>query len=152
MNWSTLEEVNLALWTQNLKLWTQNPLVHLPFITFQCWHKCHHLKSLTSLGHHHMILWWHHDLFWWGNLCMHLVTWAEVVALSTDAKVDALVTPFVKGGMVAPGAYHDIYMHMSEYVFMHICMYGGKHVHTNIYIDICMHTHVSLCMDMYTCT
>ena len=31
-----------------------------------------------------------------------------VVTLSRDAKVDALVTPFMKGEMVAPGTYWDI--------------------------------------------
>ena len=38
---------------------------------------------------------------------MCLVTRAEVVTLSRDTKVDALVTPFVKGEMAAPGTYHD---------------------------------------------
>ena len=38
---------------------------------------------------------------------MHLVTWAEVVALSRDTKADTLVTPFIKGEMGAPGTYHD---------------------------------------------
>ena len=33
-----------------------------------------------------------------------LVNWVEAVSLCGDAKVDALVTPFVKGEMEAPGA------------------------------------------------
>ena len=49
------------------------------------------------------------------KVCMHLVTWVEVVTLSRDAKVDTLVTTFVKGEMVAPGTYHDILPQVSPY-------------------------------------
>ena len=52
---------------------------------------------------------WCHDLFSWESLHMHLVTWAEVIALSGDAKVDTLVTPFAKGE-IAPGAYYVTYI------------------------------------------
>ena len=42
-----------------------------------------------------------------GKVCA--CTWSAEweVTLSRDAKVDALITPFTKGEMVAPGAYHD---------------------------------------------
>ena len=36
---------------------------------------------------------------------------SEVVPLSGDAKADVLVTPFVKGEMVASGAYCDTHIH-----------------------------------------
>ena len=96
-------------WNPGTGNWNPHPLVYLPFIPFQCWCKCHHQKSLTSPGHHHTMLWWCHDLFWQESLHMCLVTPTEEVTLSGDRKVHAVVSPFAKGEMVAPGTYHDIY-------------------------------------------
>ena len=38
---------------------------------------------------------------------MCLVNWVGIVTLSRDAKVDALIIPFTKSKMAAPGAYSD---------------------------------------------
>ena len=107
-----LEEVNLALCTWNWKSGTLEletatpPSCASSFIPFQSWCKCHP-KSFTSLGHHYTMLCWQHDLPWWESIPMHLVSWVGIVILHGDAKVDAVVTPFMKGKMVAPDTCHD---------------------------------------------
>ena len=45
---------------------------------------------------------------------MHLVNSVGIFALSGDAKVDALITPFMKGEMGALGIYCDIYLHLFD--------------------------------------
>ena len=108
MHWSTLEEVNLSLgsklktWNPETGNWNPHPLMHPPFMPLQCCCKCYHLKSLTLSGHYHTTLWWHHGPFWWESLCIHLANWVEVVALSGNAKADALVTPLYKGRNDSP--------------------------------------------------
>ena len=56
--------------------WNPHPLMCPLFILLQCWHKCDHLKSLTSSGHCHMVLWWCHDWLCCESMHMHLVNWA----------------------------------------------------------------------------
>ena len=77
-------------WNHETGNWNPHPLMHPPFIFIQCWCKCCYLKSLTSLGHHHTAL---------------MTSW--VVTLSGDAEANDLITPFMKGEMVAPGACCD---------------------------------------------
>ena len=134
MHWSTLEELTwlwaLKTWNPGIGNWNPHPLVHPSFIPFQCWCKCHHPKSLMSLAHHHMMLWWCHDLFWQESLQMHLVNWVGIVSLSRDTKVDALITLFMKGKMTAPGTYLDSHLQVPQctpalsqpgYIFIKIC-------------------------------
>ena len=105
--WCYPGSMNLKLktWEPGIRNWNPHPLMHLSFIPFQCLCKCCHLKYLTSLGHHHTMLQWCHDLFWWESLHIHLVNWVGIVTLSRDAKAGALITTFMKGKMVALGAY-----------------------------------------------
>ena len=112
----------LKTWNPEIGNWNPHPLTNLPFMPFQCWHKCHHPKFLTSLGHnhmmlrwhkcchpksltslgcHHMTIWWCHDLFWWESVCMCLVNWVGIVTLSGDTKADALITPCKRGELAA---------------------------------------------------
>ena len=93
-----------------------------------------------------MMLWRHHDLFWQECLHIYLVNWAESVTLSGDAKVDTLVPPFGEGEMVAPGAYHDIYVgNNSEYTQIHD-QYPYIGMSTYLYI-IFPESNFNLCTD-----
>ena len=65
---------------------------------------------LTSTSGIYITTWCSDDVmtcFGRKSLHMHLVNWVGIVALSRDAEVDTLITPFMKGEMVAPGAYCD---------------------------------------------
>ena len=66
---------------------------------------------------------------------MHLVNWAEVVTLCRDVKADTLVTPFMKGEVAAPGAYHDTFP--GSLMHPHVCQPGYillKHVEKVLYV------------------
>ena len=101
-----------TLWNQNLE---PLPPTHCSFIPLQYWHKCHHLKHPTSLGHHHMMpnitTRCPNDVMlflvgiqcacaWYAEQKSSLRAWTPKQTLSSTSHGDKAVTL---------GTYHDIY-------------------------------------------